>query len=63
MADEHDTHPGEQGLPGKQEHNREEQEPAEPVRKDPAEAEGGDEHADGSAGEGSQSTGSPHSAG
>jgi hypothetical protein len=62
--DEHDDeHPGEQGLPGKQEHNREEQEPVEPTRRKPGDADGGGDEAGGESGEGSQSTGNPDSAG
>ncbi len=63
MEDERDQHPGKHGLPGNQEHNREEQEPAQPARKDPSQAEGGDPDSGGESGEGSQSTGNPHGAG
>jgi hypothetical protein len=52
-----------QGLPGKQEQNREEQEPVEPTRRKPGEAGGGDPDSGGESGEGSQSTGNPDSAG
>ena len=63
MADEREEHPGKHGLPGKQEHNREEQEPAEPTRRGPSEHERGGGESSGGAGEGSQSTGNPDSAG
>ncbi|HEX4438157.1 MAG TPA: hypothetical protein VH061_15330 [Solirubrobacteraceae bacterium] len=65
-----------QGLPGKQEHNREQQEPVEPTRRKPGDGDadaddrtdskgedGGDSKPAGASGEGSQSTGNPNSAG
>ncbi len=63
MPDEHEKHPGRHDLPGKQEHNREEQEPTEPTRRGPTEEERGGGESGGEAGEGSQSTGNPDSAG
>ncbi len=63
MADEHEEHPASEGLPGKQEQNREEQEPVEPTKRGPTEHERGGGKSGGEAGEGSQSTGNPDSAG
>jgi hypothetical protein len=63
MSDEREKHPGNEGLPGKQEQNREEHEPTEPVRRGPTEEERGGGGSGGEAGEGSQSTGNPDSAG
>jgi hypothetical protein len=51
-----------QGLPGKREHNREEQEPVEPTTRKPGGG-GGDPDSGGESSEGSQSTGNPDSAG
>lgn len=63
MDDERKKNLGREGLPGKLGQNREEQEPAEPVRRRPHEAEDGDKESGGEAGEGSQSTGHPGNAG
>ena len=52
-----------QGLPGEQGQNGEEQQPTEPTRRKPGEAEGGDPSTAGESREGSQSTGNPNSAG
>lgn len=63
MNDERDEHPGKDGLPGQQEDNHEELEPAEPTKHPAGKSDGGDDDAGGESGEGSQSTGDPNSAG
>lgn len=63
MSEEHEEHPGKEGLPGKLEQNREEHEPTEPAKRGPTEEERGGGESGGEAGEGSQSTGHPDSAG
>jgi hypothetical protein len=63
MSEDTDQHPAQDGLPGDQEQNHEQHRPMEPTKKPAGEADGGDPDSGGEAGEGSQSTGSPHAAG
>jgi hypothetical protein len=63
MSAQHEEHPDKDALPGEVADNGEEQAPTQPTKRKPTEHERGGGASGGEAGEGSQSTGNPDSAG